>query len=145
MAIIQPSLVFEGSDLGVRRDPQPGDYTARFQNVQFTDDKKSKILLEWRLTNHPMTCYTWEAKHTCTLDPKFIKFLNGHLWWWKRKKWARLGASDDERLAMMRTWIEDEANIRVYSWNSANPTLVSVDQVWSIGMPYHPREYEYTD
>jgi hypothetical protein len=43
MAIIRPSLVFEGSHFGDRYDPEPGDYTARLLSVQFTNERKSHI------------------------------------------------------------------------------------------------------
>ncbi len=138
MAIIVPSLHFEGSHLGERNDPDPGDYTALLVDVQFTNEKKSHIRIEWELTNHTETAYTWIVRHTCPLAQKHIGFLNQHLWNWKRKKWHQLGETLDERLETMLTWIGDEANVRVDSWDPERPWLVSVIQVWSIGMSWPP-------
>ena len=85
MAIIKPSLVFEGSDFGVRRDPAPRDYTASFFDVQFTNEKKSHIHMDWCLTNHPMRIYRWRVKRTFTLVPAHIRILNNTLWWRRRQ------------------------------------------------------------
>ena len=140
MAIIKPSLVFEGSDLGDRNDPAPGDYTARLLNVQFTNDGKSHVRMDWGLTNHPMTAYSWRVQRTFTLSRDYIGFLNHTLWWWKRKKWDDLGENDDEGMETMQSWIGDEANIRVVAWNSENPGLVNVSAVCSPGMSFPPLE-----
>ena len=140
MAIIKPSLVFEGSDFGVRRDPAPRDYTASFFDVQFTNEKKSHIHMDWCLTNHPMRIYRWRVKRTFTLVPAHIRILNNTLWWWKRKYWDDLGENDDERMETMQTWIGDEANIRIVAWNPENPRLVGVSAVCSLGMSFPPIE-----
>ena len=140
MAIIKPSLVFEGSDFGVRRDPAPRDYTASFFDVQFTNEKKSHIHMDWCLTNHPMRIYSWRVKRTFTLVPAHIRILNNTLWWWKRKYWDDLGENDDERMETMQTWIGDEANIRIVAWNPENPRLVGVSAVCSLGMSFPPIE-----
>jgi hypothetical protein len=102
MAIIKPSLVFEGSHLGNRFDPDPGDYTARLVDVEFTNEGKSQVRMHWELTSHPPTGYSWRARHTCTLAQEYIGFLNKHLWCWKRKGWADLGEDDTERLDTLR-------------------------------------------
>lgn len=138
MAIIRPSLTFAGSHLGDRFDPEPGDYTARLFEVQFTDGGKKHIQIQWELTNHPTSFYTWRVRRTYTLAPQHIGFLNKHLWWWKRKRWEDLGEDDDERLDTMRSWIGNEANIRVERWNPQNPSLVSVEGVCSLGMSWPP-------
>jgi hypothetical protein len=140
MAIIKPSLVFEGSDFGVRRDPAPRDYTASFFDVQFTNEKKSHIHMDWCLTNHPMRLYRWRVKRTFTLVPAHIRILNNTLWWWKRKYWDDLGENDDERMKTMQTWIGDEANIRIVAWSPENPRLVGVSAVCSLGMSFPPIE-----
>jgi hypothetical protein len=140
MAIIKPSLVFEGSDFGVRRDPAPRDYTASFFDVQFTNEKKSHIHMDWCLTNHPMRIYRWRVKRTFTLVPAHIRILNNTLWWWKRKYWDDLGENDDERMKTMQTWIGDEANIRIVAWSPENPRLVGVSAVCSLGMSFPPIE-----
>jgi hypothetical protein len=140
MAIIKPSLVFEGSDFGVRRDPAPRDYTASFFDVQFTNEKKSHIHMDWCLTNHPMRIYRWRVKRTFTLVPAHIRILNNTLWWWKRKYWDYSGENDDERMKTMQTWIGDEANIRIVAWSPENPRLVGVSAVCSLGMSFPPIE-----
>ena len=136
MAIIKPSLVFEGSDFGVRRDPAPGAYTASLFDVQFTNDRKSHIQMDWRLTNHPMRMYSWRVKRTFTLVPAHVRILNNTLWWWKRKYWEDLGENDHERMETMQTWIGDEANIRIAAWNPEDPRLVGVSAVCSLGMSF---------
>ena len=136
MAIIKPSLVFEGSDFGVRRDPAPGAYTASLFDVQFTNDRKSHIQMDWRLTNHPLRMYSWRVKRTFTLVPAHVRILNNTLWWWKRKYWEDLGENDDERMETMQTWIGDEANIRIAAWNPEDPRLVGVSAVCSLGMSF---------
>jgi hypothetical protein len=138
MAIIKPSLVFEGSHLGNRNDPEPGDYTARLLSVQFTNERKSHIRMEWELTNHPATGYNWRVQRTYTLSPDYIRFLNHTLWWWKRKNWDALGKNDAERMETMQRWIGDEANIRVTPWNPENPRLVNVSAVCSLGLSFPP-------
>jgi hypothetical protein len=138
MAIIKPSLVFEGSHLGNRFDPDPGDYTARLVDVEFTNEGKSQVRMHWELTSHPPSGYSWRARHTCTLAQEYIGFLNKHLWCWKRKGWADLGEDDTERLDTLRSWIGDEANVRVEPWNSENPSSVTVTAVWSLGMSWPP-------
>jgi hypothetical protein len=135
MAVIKPSLVFEGSHLGDRFDPAPGKYTAYLIDVHFTDERKSHIRLNWEIKSHP---FNWKVQHTCTLDQRYIGFLNRHLWWWKRKKWAKLGADDMERLEVLRSWIGDQANVRVDPWGDGNPNSVSVTAVWSLGMSWPP-------
>lgn len=133
MAIINPSLVFEGSHLGDRYDPDPGDYTARLIDVMFTNDG-NHIQMSWRLTNHPLKVYNWIVQRTYTLQPQHIGFLNKDMWAWKRKYWEQLGEDNDERLDATRMWIEHEANTRVTAWNTENPRLVSVAAIWSLGM-----------
>jgi hypothetical protein len=138
MAIIEPSLNFEGSHFGERHDPEPGDYTARLVDVHFKDERKSHIRMRWELTNHQMTVGTSVVQRTYTLDQRYIGFLNQHLWCWKRKKWAQLGQDDDARLEAVRAWIGDEANVHVGPWDPERPGLVSVGQVWSSGMSWPP-------
>lgn len=140
MAIIRPSLVFEGSHFGDRYDPEPGDYTARLVSVQFTNERESHIRMEWELTNHPIRVYNWRVKRTFTLIQEHIRILNHTLWWWKRKNWNALGKNDAERLETMQRWIGDEANIRVTPWNPENPRLVNVSAVCSLGMSFPPIE-----
>ncbi len=94
--------------------------------------------MRWELTNHPIPGYAWIVQHKCTLAQRYIGFLNGHLWCWKRKKWERLGEDNDARLETIRTWIGEEANVHVGSWDPERPRLVSVDRVWSLGMSWPP-------
>jgi hypothetical protein len=138
MAIIRPSRTFAGSHFGDRFDPEPGDYSARLFEVQFTDGRKSHIQIQWELTNHPMSFYTWRIRRTYTLARQHIGFLNEHLWWWKTKKWEDLGEDDAKRVDTMRSWIGNEANIRVERWDPENPSPVSVTAVWSLKRSWPP-------
>jgi|GEM_PF-3107042 hypothetical protein len=133
MAIIKPSLVFEGSHLGDRNDPEPGNYTAKLHSVQTTPNSNKSYQLEWILTDHQSTNCRWIVKQW--LPRKNTGLLRQVLWSWKRKKWGDLGKNDDERLEAVRRLIGEEATIYVEARIQGNSNSVKVTEVRPLRKP----------
>jgi hypothetical protein len=127
MAVIKPSLVFEGSNLGDRFAPNPGVYTARLHSAQTTPNSDKSYQLEWVLTDHPSKNYRWIVKQW--FPRKNSGFLSQMLWSWKHKKWGDLGENDDERLEALGKLIGEEAHIRVEALDPEKSSSVKVTKV----------------
>ena len=147
MAIIKPSLVFEGSHLGDRNDPRPGYYAAKLHSAQVTPNSNKSYVLEWFLTNHQSTNYRWSARQWFPLKNPGI--LSSMLLSWKEKMWKHLGVDDQERLQQLKRWIGDEADVRVDFLESSKSRLIVVGEVWPSGsvpknlMPPHREDEGY--
>ena len=137
MPIIKPSLVFEGSHLGDRNDPPPGEYKVRLHSVQITPTSNKSYQLEWIVTDQQSTNCRWIVKQW--FPRKNTGLLSQMLWSWKHKRWGDLGANDDERLEALGKLIGEEALIRVEALDPENSRLVSVSAVCSLGMSFPPR------
>jgi hypothetical protein len=91
-----------------------------------------------------MLCYRWIV--TRSYSQRSLSFLSKDTWWWKRKRRDQLGETFEELLEALRTWIGDEANVRIEKWNSENSSLVGITEIWSSGTPWPPpwveEEYE---
>ena len=133
MAVIKPSLVFEGSNLGDRFNPNPGVYTARLHSVQKTPSSDKSYQLEWILTDYPSTSDRWIVKQW--FPRKNPGLLSQMLWSWKHKKWGDLGENDDERLEALGKLIGEEAQIRVEALDPEKSNSVRVTEVWPVVMP----------
>jgi hypothetical protein len=136
MAIIQPSLVFEGSDLGIQLNPEPGDYTARLHEVRYTPREKIIFWLEWSLVSPPANFPYRPVSKTYT--KRGINLLYQDTYCWKRKLKCDMGATFDETVEIVRSWIDEEANVNVAILNPDKGPLRVVTRIWSLGMNWPP-------
>ena len=133
MAIIKPSLVFEGSHLGDRFDPEPGCYSAILHEAQIYTRTNNSYQLEWLLTDPPSPSCRWIVRHW--FPRKNPGLLSGMLWAWKRVKWDALGKNEEERLESLRRLIGEEAIVRYEVEDSDGSRLGKVTEVWPPGKP----------
>jgi hypothetical protein len=131
MAIIKPSLVFEGSHLGDRHNPDPGYYNAKLHSVQINAATNNSYQLEWLLTDHPSPNIRWIVRQW--FPRKNPGLLSRMLWMWKRIKLEALGENEGERLESLRKLIGEEASIRYEAWDPENTNSGKVTEVWPPG------------
>ena len=139
MAIIQPSNDFEGSDLGIQLNPEPGDYTARLHEVRYTPREKNILWLEWSLMS-PLADFPYRLVSK-TYTEKGISFLYQDTYCWKRQRKRHMGATRNDTFETLRSWIGEEANVTVAILNPDKGPLRVVTKIWSLGMQWPPPWY----
>lgn len=132
MAIIEPSLNFEGSHLGDSYYAEPGCYTAVLHSVQINPKSNESYLLEWVLTNRPASNYRWIVRQW--FPRKNPGFLSQMLCSWIDKKWGDLSENDDERLEALRKLIGEGARIQVAALAPGNSNSVKVAKVAALDL-----------
>ena len=140
MAIIQPSNDFEGSDLGIKLNPEPGDYTARLHEVHYNPGEKNIFWLQWSLMS-PLADFPYRLVSK-TYTEKGISFLYQDTYCWKRQRKRHMGATRNDTFETLRSWIGEEANVTVAILNPDKGPLRVVTKIWSLGMQWPPPWYQ---
>lgn len=117
-----------------RRDPEPGQYTARLEAVRYIPEEKTHIWLDWVLTNHPDTLHRWLVSKAYT--KRGVGFMSLDLWWWKRRKFSSLGATLDERIKALGGYIGESAHVNVAIVDPEKGALSMITDIWSVGMSW---------